>query len=180
MRVSGGFLLLLAVLVYLDEGIGLLLPGLAACLVHELGHILVIRMVGGRIERLELTAAGAVLVLDTRFPLSYLKEAVSALADFLCGGAAICFGHYLLAGLNLAVGMFNFLPIWPMDGGRVLYSLLSNCWDAGRTEKCMAVISAGLVGVLFWVGLVLMIQWGNPTLIVTSAMLLIYMVKNYF
>ena len=183
-KVSGGFLLLLAVLFYLDEGADLLLPGLAACLLHEMGHIFVIRMLGGRIERLELTAAGAVLVLDARFPLSYRREAVSAMAgpmvNFLVGGVAVCFGGYLTAGLNLAAGMFNLLPIWPMDGGRALRALLSNCWDAEKAERSVAVVSGTLICTLFAVGFMLLERLGNPTLFITSGILLICGLKKRF
>ena len=176
--------MLLAVLFYLDEGIGLLFPGLTACLVHELGHVLVIHIIGGKIERLELTASGAVLVLDTRYPLSYVEEGVSSfagpMANFVCGGVAAYLGHYLTAGVNFAIGLFNLLPIWPMDGGRVLCSALSLFWAEERIDKCILMVSFVLVGGLFSIGFMLIREFGNPTLLVTSCILLICIGKNYF
>ena len=61
-EVTGGFLLLAAWLNYLDRS--LLVPAaLTACALHELGHILVIRLLGGNIKGVRLTAVGAELVL---------------------------------------------------------------------------------------------------------------------
>lgn len=183
-QVSSSFVLLMAVLFYLDEGVGLLFSGLLACVFHELGHILTIYILGGRVERLALTATGAELVMDARFPLSYLREAIAALmgplTSFLCAWVAACANCYLAAGLNLTAGIFNLLPIWPLDGGRVLYALFSMRWDAVKMEKTMTVFSAGLVGVLFGIGLILLRWWGNPTLAVTSGLLLTGVLKKSF
>lgn len=182
LRVSGGFLLVLAVLFYLDEGDGLLFSGLLACAFHELGHILVIRLLGGRIERLELTAAGAVLVLDPYAPLSYGKEVAAALAgplsNLLCGGVAAALGCFLSAGLNFAAALFNLLPICPMDGGRVLCALLSGRLDAETVERVSAVLSGTLLGALLGAGLMLAKQLGNPTLAVSAGILLACTLKG--
>ena len=62
-QITGGFLLLLAWLNYLDRNF--LLPmALAACGAHELGHFTVIRLLEGNIKEFRLTAVGAELVLD--------------------------------------------------------------------------------------------------------------------
>ena len=72
-EVTGGFLLLLAWLNYMDRSF--LVPmALLACSAHELGHILMIRLLGGSIKQFRLTAIGGELVLDR--PLSYWQEQV--------------------------------------------------------------------------------------------------------
>lgn len=70
-EVTGGFLLLLAWLNYLDRDF--LLPmALMACLAHELGHLVAIRLCGGAIRRIRFTAVGAELELDRT--LGYWQE----------------------------------------------------------------------------------------------------------
>ena len=70
-EVTGGFLLLVAWLNYLDRSFVVPLA-LAACGVHELGHIFVIRRMGGAIRGIRLTAVGAELILSR--PLGYWQE----------------------------------------------------------------------------------------------------------
>ena len=60
LEVRDGFLVLLAALWCVDETNTLPLFLLAAA-IHELGHVLVLSLAGGRVLRLTLTACGAVL-----------------------------------------------------------------------------------------------------------------------
>ena len=52
---TGDFLLLMAWLNYLDRQ-GIVPMAMAACLLHELGHWAVIRLLGGQISLVRLTA----------------------------------------------------------------------------------------------------------------------------
>lgn len=124
---TGGFFLLLAWLNYLDRS--LLVPlALSACALHELGHICAIRLLGGEIKGLRLTAIGAELLLDG--PLSYWQEGLSALAGpavnlFLSLAFCGLQGGVTFAGLNLVLALFNLLPVGRLDGGRAVHCTLS-------------------------------------------------------
>ena len=89
-EVSPGFLLLLGVLFWLDDGIGLLPWGLLACLLHELGHITVAAALGGQVDGLSLTVVGAELRIRYDAPLNYAQDGLVALAgptaNLLAGG----------------------------------------------------------------------------------------------
>ena len=62
-EVSGGFLLLMAWLNYLDRT--LMVPlALTACVAHELGHVTAIYLLGGAIKEMHLTVVGAELELE--------------------------------------------------------------------------------------------------------------------
>lgn len=174
LTVSPGFLVLLGLLCYLDQGTDLLGPGLLACALHELGHWLAICLLGGKIAELRLTAVGAELALDGSRPLSYGRECAAALAgpaaSLLTAELAARGKLYLLAGLSLGQGLFNLLPVLPLDGGRAL-GLLLCVGGEDRAQRTMRVLSAVLSGVLLGVGLVLLRVFGNPTLLVTAAWL---------
>ena len=170
--VTTGFWVLLAILFYLDEGLDLLGWGLLACGCHELGHLIAVRALGGRVCRLRLTVVGAELSLDPEQPLSYGRECLAALAgplaNLLLAGLAMQGRLFLLAGLSLGQGLFNLLPILPLDGGRCLYFLLTGLLDGALADRALRLTSAIAAGLLLGAGLVLGRQFGNLTLLITS------------
>ncbi len=175
-EVSPGFLLLLGVLFWLDDGIGLLPWGLLACLLHELGHITVAAALGGQVDGLSLTVVGAELRIRYDAPLNYVQDGLVALAgptaNLLAGGLFTTLGWGIAAAISLAVGAFNLLPILPLDGGRVVYGLLANRLDTDWAERLMTALSGCLMGVLVGVGTVAAVQYANVTLLFTDLWLL--------
>lgn len=175
-ELSPGFLLLMGVLIYLDDGVGLLPWALLACLLHELGHMAAAFAMGGRVERLSLSAVGAELSFCYDRPLSYLEDSAVALAgplaNLITGGAALGLGAYLLAVLSMGVGAFNLLPIPPLDGGRVLYGLLAQWLEPVWVDRITAAAAGILVGLLVGAGAVAAAKFANVTLLLTALWLL--------
>lgn len=164
-EVTGGFLLLAAVLYYLDDQEVLFWAALA-CALHELGHYGAIWALGGKVTRIRLSAVGAEMTLSAAWPMGRLSLLLSALAGpgvnlvlaFFSARLALRFGEdlYLFAGLNLGLAAFNLLPAAQLDGGRALYYLFSILWPAGAETLSRllsaAVAAAVLIGgaLLFW------------------------------
>lgn len=175
LTVSPGFLALLGLLACLDGDLGLLGWGLLACALHELGHIGAVLLLGGGVRQIRLTAVGAELALDGAKPLSYARECAAALAGpgaSLITAALAARGRlFLLAGLSLGQGLFNLLPILPLDGGRALGLLLASRGEEQGAERALRGLSAVLSGLLLGGGLVLLREFGNPTLLVTAGWL---------
>jgi len=161
-RISVGFCLLLAWF-SLANGGALLLSVLGAAAVHEMGHCLALWSCGGRVRCLRLSVFGAVMETDCR-RLSYGKE----IAALLAGPAANLVGAFTAAGLrtewgdvftgaNLALCLFNLLPVRPLDGGRVL-ELLCAClwseeageWAARVSGLCISLLMCLLLSLLVW------------------------------
>ena len=138
--------------------------GSAACVVallvsivlHELGHALMARRYGIGTADITLYLFGGVARLE-RMPRSSGPELLIALA-----GPAVNFAIVLalggvlgllqalglpwpgllvvVLGLNLFLGLFNLLPIFPMDGGRVLRALLSGPLGRLRATEFAATL----------------------------------------
>lgn len=107
---------------------------LLAATIHELGHCLVLYMVGGQINGFRIGVLGAVLETDSQ-RLSYGRELLAVLAG---PGANLLMAWCLrrgdpvwMAGIgaNLILAVFNLLPLYPLDGGRAVYLL--SAWAAG-------------------------------------------------
>lgn len=166
-------MLLLAWLNYCDTQ-HLLPTALCAATAHELGHLAAIRVAGGRVSCLRLTAAGAELrLLGT---LSYGGELLCALSgpavNILLAFTAARVEAVVFAGLNLALGCFNLLPLSALDGGKVLCCGVSMLfgpqaaqnllWWTDRVTTVLLLLCGGWV---LWAG-------GNVTLLVVAAWLI--------
>lgn len=159
-RISFGFLLLSA---WFAWGCGgeMLAAVLLASAVHELGHFLMLRSFGARIRGLRVEMLGMVMETDMSH-LSYLQELAATVAG---PGANLLSAIFLaeqekgfvLAGANLALCLFNLLPLSPLDGGRAVELCL--VWLlgpdrgevlAGRLGRCCGLILG--TGLLFLMG----------------------------
>lgn len=126
-EVTWGFCLTAAWINYLDRQ-GIFLLALAGCALHELGHYIMIRFLGGEITAVRLTAIGMEMELDS--PMSYCREGLAALAGpgtNLFAALLLCKWNWgrTFSGLNLILGCFNLLPVSVMDGGRAMACTLS-------------------------------------------------------
>lgn len=181
LELTGGFLLVAALLFYLDDS-GILPWAALAMALHELGHFLAVRLLGGQVTYFRLTAVGGDMCLDPARPLSYGRELAALMAGpgtnlLLALGAARMAGQwevlYLFAGLNLALGAFNLLPIRPLDGGRV-WALLLTAALGPQAARRMAGLCSGLLSILL-LCLGAFLLWrtgGNFTLLVMALWLI--------
>ena len=175
-EVTPGFLLLMAGLLYLDEGAGLLPWAVLACALHELGHLTAAMAFGGRVIRLRLSAVGAELRLDYPRPLSYGRENLVLLAgpavNLALAIPAFALGLRVLAVSSVWIGAFNLLPIPPMDGGKLAANLLGGWLELPWASTALTVVAAVLAGLLAGVGAIAAAVYGNVTLLLTAAWLL--------
>jgi len=138
LEIGWGFPVLAAVSLLAGAGEALPVAVLSA-LGHEAGHLLALRLAGAAVERVRLTAFGAEIQADTRY-LHYPREILCTLAGpavnlILAVLLARIAGNYLAAGVNLVLGAFNLLPVPALDGGRVLYLLVSWGWDPMAADR---------------------------------------------
>jgi Zn-dependent protease len=177
-------LVLMIVLIAFQSSIGT--PGLISLvalfpilLLHELGHCLVARRFGIGVVDITLWPLGG-LARMTHMPESGRAEALIAFAgpavNFVLAAIAlpICIASDALgadAGLvtvlwylfwtNLALAVFNLIPAFPTDGGRILRALLSLRLDWARaTER--AVIVGRVFAVLIGIGGLALGNWSAP------------------
>ncbi|WP_254613955.1 site-2 protease family protein [Myxococcus sp. CA056] len=162
-------------------GLGVAVGLFASVFVHELAHTFYALARGGQVRSITLMMVGGVSELSEAPPrprdeaLMALVGPLTSLALAGLFGLAtwgvegttsfnLQFACFYLASLNLFLGLFNLLPAFPMDGGRILRAVLS-----GRMGPVRATRVASLVGRGF---AVLFALWGvvsfNPFLFVIA------------
>ncbi len=135
-------------------------------MLHEYGHALACRQVGGTANQIMLWPLGGVAYVDppprpgatlwsiaagplVNVALLVIVSPLGILLDRSLGLAETApDAHAFLRALwfiNLGLLIFNLLPVYPLDGGQILRSLL---WFAvGRARSLMAAVVIGFVGV---------------------------------
>jgi Zn-dependent protease/CBS domain-containing protein len=169
-------------------GVGLVVCLFLSVLVHELAHSVYALRKGGQVSDITLLMIGGVSRI-TRMPEGSRHEALMALAGpatslvlgvLLMVGAVplqaagapdVSFAVAYLGGLNVFLGLFNLLPAFPMDGGRILRALLTGWLGRVRATQTAALVGKGfalLFGMVGLFGLPGLWPTGNPLLILIA------------
>jgi Zn-dependent protease len=155
----------------------------ASVVLHELGHGLASMGTRTPVRCVMLLPIGGVSLMDdtASADLNWAREIRIALAgpivSFLVAGVAIAFGPVLfphqsllppsihtahlghsLVWVNVALGLLNLLPAYPLDGGRVVRAFFLRSYDALRaTRRAVSVgqfcstmfLFAGMAGAIY-------------------------------
>lgn len=144
-------------------------------LLHELSHSMVANRNGIPIRRITLFVFGGVAQMSRDVPspgvefkmavagpmCSYALGLLFGGAFYLCytlGAGTVSFGFLLLAGVNIGLGTFNLIPGFPLDGGRILRSMLWHHWgDLDKSTRAATRLGEGFGGLLIVGGVALLI-----------------------
>jgi stage IV sporulation protein FB len=154
-----GRLCLLLALMLLLLPLQWVLAAMLAALVHELFHAAVILLLGGQIYGIHLSASGIRMEVA---PMSPGREVLGALAGPL-GSAVLTLFVPIAPRIALCAAvhcLFNLLPLFPLDGGRILRNLLSLYLPARWAElifiKSQHLLRVSILALCFLASL----RWG--------------------
>lgn len=139
---------------------------LLTALLHEMGHALVAKKLGYRLEQISLLPFGAELSLkDDNFSANdEIKIAVAGplvnlilLTIFVALWWIFPITYYytdIFVFANFVTLLFNLLPVFPLDGGRIFRAFISKKYDSKKTEKIVSLTAIALSLMFFLVFLI--------------------------
>lgn len=142
-----------------------------ALIIHEMGHSSAAEMYGYTLDDLRLMPYGAVISghIEGIKPTEEIKIAVAGpIVNFV---TAIIFtaiwwlvpSSYFFTQdfvyANLTTGIFNILPIFPLDGGRVFLALLRSKCDIAKSYKIVRIASL-VAGIIFTIACIVSMFFG--------------------
>jgi Zn-dependent protease len=155
-----------------------MIAGFISILVHELGHALMAKAFGKRVE-IVLQAFGGYAAYSGGAPLdrtrTFLITAAGPALQIVLGGVVYLFAQSLpgmsmqatyfvtvLYGISFIWALLNLLPVLPLDGGRLLQTILG----PSRIKLTLLISIAVAIGV----GVLYFMMTGDPLLPVFMGM----------
>jgi stage IV sporulation protein FB len=71
-----------------------------------------------------------------------------------------------LVKANIFIGLFNLIPLYPMDGGNILLIILYNCIGSNNAVRIMVRVGSGLRIFMGLLGLYALLVYRNPSLLI--------------
>ncbi len=162
----------------------------ASSLFHELGHLSVMILVGNKPKIVKFELVGMNIIRQENLKISAKREIAISLGGpimnfiiVIVSCIFLCFydNYVVMSGacINLILMTFNILPIKSLDGGAVLYFLLSQHFDASMCRKILKITSILFITIIYlWAVCVFVVSGYNFSLIIIAIFLTISLFQN--
>ena len=154
MQIIGKFQFIVLILIFcLTNQVELYINFILFAIIHEMGHLLIGILIGKKIEKIRVMPLGVSItfkILVEDYNKKIIKGNINNIKNLLVAIAgpfvnfAIAIILYNLSSLNilnfkhteiiiyinLLIGFFNLIPIYPLDGGRIVKEIL--CITSGK------------------------------------------------
>ncbi|MCC8131240.1 MAG: hypothetical protein LIO72_05760 [Ruminococcus sp.] len=145
-RIGFGFLLVTAVS-FLEPN-GVTGTCLFFCFAHEFGHLLAMKLVGARVAAIRFYGGGIGISADTEDlskPARLLIYIAGCLTNLTFVLLFYIIGEDMASAVNLAIALFNLMPVSYFDGGMILRLILPN------REKQLEILSKITITALLFI-----------------------------
>ena len=147
--------------VLLTDREGRLIACLAAAMLHELGHLAMMKRLGVRIRAVRVRLFDVLIEADAC--ASFRSDVLVTLAGpavNLCLAALLRRFSPEFALPQLVLGLFNLTPVMSFDGGRLLYLLLARRYAPATCDAVLRITTFVFLLPLMTAGLVILFNNG--------------------
>lgn len=116
-------------------------------LFHELGHIIMIKIMGYKILNIKIYPLGGVISTNIDLNIKSLKLFLISISGILMQLSLFLIiprniaNYEIFKTLNYALIIYNLIPIYPSDGYKILLSIMENFFSYSITIKISYLIS---------------------------------------
>ncbi len=185
------------VLFYLTKQIELYATIMIFCIIHELGHLIAGLSLGMRPEKIELMPFGLSISFKL-YPKDYnkkikmgnlleLKKILVAISGPLTNLILIIFFNNVNLKIisqeiaiysNILIMLFNLIPIYPLDGGRIIKSLLNIHYGRKKSYKYSNEISNIAIILLTIISSIAIYYFKNISILLIISFLWMLVIKE--
>ncbi len=157
-EITPAFLVFLCAYCYFDPA-HTFTPFLLSVTLHETGHLIALRCVGARIHKVRLGVSGTTIqTVPLRYSHEILVAAAGPMMNFMLL-LLLLHKEPVAALLNFCLLCYNLLPVYPLDGGRILRALLHLLLDEKAAEMIEKMVSLACLTVLLLLSCYLTCVW---------------------
>ncbi len=145
----------LSIIVLLNGEFALFSIYFVALVLHELGHLAMAKVCRIKVERCTIYPYGGELIIENEWTIPYEKRILLALGGPMASACCLVFAELLTEPfatpfykMNFFLLCINLLPIWPLDGGRVLLYFSLAIYDEAKVYH-LFITTSMLLGSCF-------------------------------
>ena len=181
------FTAMILTVLYLCLGLKRIAAAALAICVHEIGHLVALRLLGCSIKTVRAELSG--IRIDYVGVITLHEKIISAAAGPLAGvlyslvimsftqQSPTCFWS-LTSSISLAYSAFNLLPLSPLDGGHILCALIDVFGENQLADNMLSFISQLLQIAFVGAGLVLHLKGEGSGMLAAGIWLLLLQNRN--
>ncbi len=143
--------------------------GIMASFLHEIGHVLAMLYEKKDIKEIKVGLFNIDILDDSRSRYDYRTDLtilfsgplMNIVVYFLCVSINIVARSYIMEVMgyeNLFIGLINLLPIMPLDGGQILFVILSKRVCGETCERVTQIVSFLTLLPLALVGFIILLE----------------------
>lgn len=189
-RISFLFIALISTFVLIESS-KMMVYGLSAALIHELGHILVMIFVGSKPSEIAFGVFDVNIKDYDRNKRNYVQDIFILIGGPLAnlfGVGILYLLHYVIGNQNTVLSIsenlflcvFNLLPIESLDGGQILYIFLSSKFDEHKSVVILKFVSFVILFPLAIIGFYILLKSKNnfSLLLISCYLIAVVLIKK--
>ena len=140
-----------SILILISGYINYFLIYLGIMFIHELGHIIAIKICKNKIIKIKFYPFGGIMETNINFNISSIKLFFISISGVLAQSLLFIivfdnstYNYDIFYNLNLSLIIYNLLPIYPLDGYKIVLSISENYF-----KYRISIIISNIISILF-------------------------------